>query len=125
MQHIPRFERRICREGFAPAPVAPASAAQRRAELCALGLPADAERAAPAASKRDAGAVEDVRSHADALLADALVISVKTVGIHASHFLRKLDVPTRIQAAAISHRVGPRPPARPSKEASASEAATQ
>ena len=51
MQHIPRIERRICREGFAPAPMAPASAAQRRAGQSALGLPPDAERATRAASK--------------------------------------------------------------------------
>lgn len=58
--------------------------------------------------QRDAGAVEDVRRHADALLADALVIRVKTVVIHAPHFLRELDVPP-VQAAAIAHRVGSRP----------------
>jgi hypothetical protein len=50
-----------------------------------------------------------VRRHADALLADALTIAVKTVGIHVSHILRKLDFPTRVQAAAIAHRVRPRP----------------
>jgi hypothetical protein len=88
MQRIPRFERRICRKGFAPAPVAPASAAQRRAELCALGLRADTERRGAGRIQRDAGALEDVRRHADALLADAIVISGKTVGIRVSHILR-------------------------------------
>jgi hypothetical protein len=43
----------------------------------------------------DAGAAEDVRRHADALLADALVISVKTVGIPASRFAAQARRPTR------------------------------
>jgi DNA-binding NarL/FixJ family response regulator len=38
-------------------------------------------------------------------IGDALVISIKTVGIHVSHILRKLDVPTRVDAAAIAHRI--------------------
>jgi DNA-binding CsgD family transcriptional regulator len=38
-------------------------------------------------------------------IADTLVISVKTVGIHVSNILRKLGVPTRVEAAAIAHRV--------------------
>jgi DNA-binding NarL/FixJ family response regulator len=40
-------------------------------------------------------------------IADELVIGVKTVGIHVSHILRKLDVPTRVEAAAIAHRIAP------------------
>jgi DNA-binding CsgD family transcriptional regulator len=38
-------------------------------------------------------------------IAEALVISIKTVGIHVTHILRKLDVSTRVEAAAIAHRV--------------------
>jgi DNA-binding NarL/FixJ family response regulator len=40
-------------------------------------------------------------------IADELVIGVKTVGIHVSHILRKLDVPTPVEAAAIAHRIAP------------------
>jgi DNA-binding NarL/FixJ family response regulator len=39
-------------------------------------------------------------------IADALVISVRTAGVHVAHILRKLDAPNRLEAAAIAHRVG-------------------
>jgi DNA-binding CsgD family transcriptional regulator len=39
-------------------------------------------------------------------IADTLVISVRTAGVHVSHILRKLDAPNRLEAAAIAHRVG-------------------
>jgi predicted ATPase/DNA-binding CsgD family transcriptional regulator len=38
-------------------------------------------------------------------IADELVISVKTAGVHVSHILRKLDAPNRIEAAAIAQRL--------------------
>jgi DNA-binding CsgD family transcriptional regulator/tetratricopeptide (TPR) repeat protein len=38
-------------------------------------------------------------------IATELVISVKTAGHHVSHILHKLDVPTRVEAAAIAHRI--------------------
>ena len=38
-------------------------------------------------------------------IAAALVISVKTASVHASHILRKLDTPNRLEAATIAHRV--------------------
>jgi DNA-binding CsgD family transcriptional regulator len=38
-------------------------------------------------------------------IADELVISVKTAGVHVSHILRKLDAPNRREAAAIAHRL--------------------
>jgi DNA-binding CsgD family transcriptional regulator len=38
-------------------------------------------------------------------IADELVISVKTAGVHVSHILRKLDAPNRLEAAAIAHRI--------------------
>ena len=40
-------------------------------------------------------------------IAAALVISVKTASVHVSHILRKLDAPTRLEAAAIAHRLTP------------------
>jgi DNA-binding CsgD family transcriptional regulator len=40
-------------------------------------------------------------------IAAALVISVKTAGVHVSHILRKLDAPNRLEAAAIAHRLAP------------------
>jgi DNA-binding CsgD family transcriptional regulator/tetratricopeptide (TPR) repeat protein len=45
-------------------------------------------------------------------IADALVISVKTAGVHVSHILRKLDAPNRVEAAAIAQRLSPPPVGR-------------
>ena len=47
------------------------------------------------------------RGLTDREIAATLVISVKTAGVHVSHILRKLDVPNRIEAAAIAHRLLP------------------
>ena len=38
-------------------------------------------------------------------IARTLVISEKTTGVHVTHILRKLQVPTRLEAAAIAHRL--------------------
>jgi DNA-binding CsgD family transcriptional regulator len=46
-------------------------------------------------------------------IADELVISVKTAGVHVSHILRKLDAPNRLEAAAIAHRVVTERPSAP------------
>jgi DNA-binding CsgD family transcriptional regulator len=47
------------------------------------------------------------RGYTNREIAAALVISVKTAGVHVSHILRKLDAPNRIEAAAIAHRLLP------------------
>jgi DNA-binding CsgD family transcriptional regulator len=47
------------------------------------------------------------RGYTNREIAEALVISVKTAGVHVSHILRKLDAPNRREAAAIAHRLAP------------------
>jgi DNA-binding CsgD family transcriptional regulator len=47
------------------------------------------------------------RGCTDREIAATLVISVKTASVHVSHILHKLGVPSRIEAAAIAHRVAP------------------
>jgi DNA-binding CsgD family transcriptional regulator len=44
------------------------------------------------------------RGYTNREIAAALVISVRTAGVHVSHILRKLGVPNRLEAAAIAHR---------------------
>jgi DNA-binding CsgD family transcriptional regulator len=57
---------------------------------------------------REAQVLELVgRGYTNREIAEALVISVKTAGVHVSHILRKLDAPNRREAAAIAHRVSP------------------
>jgi len=47
------------------------------------------------------------RGCTDREIAATLVISVKTASVHVSHILHKLGVPSRIEAAAIAHRLAP------------------
>ncbi len=47
------------------------------------------------------------RGYTNREIADTLVISVKTAGVHVSHILRKLGAQNRREAAAIVHRLGP------------------
>ena len=47
------------------------------------------------------------RGYTNREIADALVISVKTAGVHVSNILRKLDAPNRLEAAAIAHQITP------------------
>jgi DNA-binding CsgD family transcriptional regulator/tetratricopeptide (TPR) repeat protein len=47
------------------------------------------------------------RGYTNREIADTLVISVRTAGVHVSHILRKLDAPNRLEAAAIAHRLSP------------------
>ena len=46
------------------------------------------------------------RGYTNREIAAELVISVKTASVHVSHILRKLDVPRRLDAAGIAHRLG-------------------
>jgi DNA-binding NarL/FixJ family response regulator/tetratricopeptide (TPR) repeat protein len=46
-------------------------------------------------------------------IADALFISRKTASVHVSHILTKLEVGTRVEAAAVAHRLGLDDSARP------------
>jgi Bacterial regulatory proteins, luxR family len=55
--------------------------------------------------------LELARGYTNREIADTLVISVRTAGVHVSHILRKLGAPNRLEAAAIAHRLSP-PPAR-------------
>jgi DNA-binding CsgD family transcriptional regulator/tetratricopeptide (TPR) repeat protein len=50
-------------------------------------------------------------------IANELVISVKTAGVHVSHILRKLDAPNRREAAAIAQRVAAPHAAQPGLDA--------
>ena len=45
------------------------------------------------------------RGYSNREIADSLVISIKTASVHVSHMLRKLDVPNRLELAAIAQRV--------------------
>ena len=47
------------------------------------------------------------RGYTNREIAAALVISVRTAGVHVSHILRKLGAPNRREAAAIAHRLFP------------------
>jgi len=49
------------------------------------------------------------RGYTNREIAPALVISVKTVGVHVSHILRKLGAPNRLEAAATISRLAPPP----------------
>jgi len=47
------------------------------------------------------------RGYTNREIAATLVISVKTASVHVSHILRKLGAPSRLEAAAIAHRLAP------------------
>ena len=65
-------------------------------------------------TRREAEVLDLVaRGYTNREIAEALVISVKTAGVHVSHILRKLDAPNRREAAAIAHRLAPPPLAHP------------
>ncbi len=56
------------------------------------------------------------RGYTNREIADALVISIRTAGVHVSHILRKLEAPNRREAAAIAHRFAASPVAQPRHE---------
>ena len=90
---------------------------ERLAERARLYLePPEAESAADAQdldkvlglTAREAEVLKLVaRGYTNREIAEVLVISVKTAGVHVSHILRKLDASNRLEAAAIAHRVSP------------------
>jgi DNA-binding CsgD family transcriptional regulator/tetratricopeptide (TPR) repeat protein len=45
------------------------------------------------------------RGYTNREIAESLVISTRTAGVHVSHILRKLGAPNRLEAAAIAHRL--------------------
>ena len=47
------------------------------------------------------------RGYTNREIAETLIISVKTAGVHVSNILRKLDAPNRLEAAAIAHQIAP------------------
>jgi DNA-binding CsgD family transcriptional regulator len=103
------------REAYAIATRLGAAPLERELELLAARARLDLE--APAAHDDDTGDALGLtpREHevlellarglTNREIADELVISVKTVGIHVSNILHKLDVPSRMEAAAIAHRL--------------------
>jgi DNA-binding CsgD family transcriptional regulator/tetratricopeptide (TPR) repeat protein len=62
------------------------------------------------------------RGYTNREIAAALVISVKTVSVHVSHILRKLEAPNRLEAAAIAHRLAPPPTGQPEQRTEKSQA---
>jgi DNA-binding CsgD family transcriptional regulator/tetratricopeptide (TPR) repeat protein len=58
------------------------------------------------------------RGYTNREIAATLVISAKTVSVHVSHILRKLEAPNRLEAAAIAHRLAPPPAGQPEPSAS-------
>jgi DNA-binding NarL/FixJ family response regulator len=53
------------------------------------------------------------RGYTNREIAESLVISVRTAGLHVSRILRKLDAPNRLEAAAIAHRLAAPPAGKP------------
>jgi DNA-binding CsgD family transcriptional regulator/tetratricopeptide (TPR) repeat protein len=53
------------------------------------------------------------RGYTNREIAAALVISVKTAGVHVSHILQKLGAANRLEAATIAHRLAETPMAQP------------
>jgi DNA-binding NarL/FixJ family response regulator len=46
------------------------------------------------------------RGRSNGQIAQTLFISPKTVSVHVTNILRKLDLTSRVQAAAVAHRAG-------------------
>jgi DNA-binding NarL/FixJ family response regulator len=71
---------------------------------------ATAERREPAPLGLTAREVDVLRlvaaGQTNPQIADALYISRKTASHHVSNILRKLGVPTRVEAAGVAHRLG-------------------
>jgi DNA-binding CsgD family transcriptional regulator/tetratricopeptide (TPR) repeat protein len=63
-------------------------------------------------TRREAEVLELIaRGYTNREIAEVLVISVKTAGVHVSHILAKLGARNRREAAAVAHRLAP-PPVR-------------
>ncbi|HEX5619783.1 MAG TPA: AAA family ATPase [Solirubrobacteraceae bacterium] len=105
------------REAHAVAVRLGAAPLQRELELLAERARLDlSPPEAPAAPEGELGLTPREREVLDLIargltnreIAAELVISTKTAAIHVSNILRKLDVPTRVEAAAIAQRLEPR-----------------
>jgi DNA-binding NarL/FixJ family response regulator len=86
------------------------TALARRARLH-LGLPATADTPTPAQqlglTPREAEVLALVAvGRSNRQIAQALFISPKTASVHVSNILAKLGVATRVEAAAVAHRLG-------------------
>jgi hypothetical protein len=104
---VRRLAERVRRSGSALLVELIAVARRAAAEAAAVTPNAAGWLALAEAEYERARGVARPERWSDAAAAWALVISVRTAGVHVSHVLRKLGAPNRLEAAAIAHRLSP------------------